>query len=135
IHILKEYVTKSVSSFEMLGILDNHVNNTQKRIGEMLYTTNLYENMKVIAFLRYMGDLAGDNYSKKYYISLMKDVGLEVAEKKKIKSYSFGMKKKISIAQALLGNPEIIILDEPTSGLDPESAIEIRKLVTNLQKS
>src|SRR5699024_6693275 len=88
-----------------------------------------------IDFLRYMGDLAGDNYSKKYYISLMKDEGLEGAEKKKIKSYSFGMKKKISIAQALLGNPEIIIIDEPTSGLDPESAIEIRRCETKLQKN
>ncbi|ALX47682.1 ABC transporter ATP-binding protein [Lentibacillus amyloliquefaciens] len=135
IHILTDIVNKSGGSFEMLGISDNHVNETKKRIGVMPDITNLYENMKGIDFLRYMGDLAGDNYSKKYYISLMKDVGLEGAEKKKIKSYSFGMKKKISIAQALLGNPEIIILDEPTSGLDPESAIEIRKLVTNLQKS
>lgn len=64
----------------------------------------------------------------------MKEVGLEDAAQKKIKSYSFGMKKKICIAQALLGNPDLIILDEPTSGIDPESTINIRDLVIKLKE-
>ncbi|ENH95598.1 ABC transporter ATP-binding protein [Gracilibacillus halophilus YIM-C55.5] len=135
IHILTDIVNKSGGSFEILGIPDQHMNQVKKRVGVMPDISNLYENMKGIDFLRYMGELSLANSSKEYYLSLMRDVGLEGAEWKKIKSYSFGMKKKISIAQALLGNPELIILDEPTSGLDPESAIEIRNMITELQKS
>lgn len=96
--------------------------------------TNLYNHMKGIQFLRYMGKLTGDKRSRDEYETLMEEVGLENVTKKKIKTYSFGMKKKISIAQALLGNPSFIILDEPTSGLDPESAIHIRRLIKRLQK-
>lgn len=134
IHTLTGIINKSSGSFEILGISDKQIDKAKKRMGVMPDITNLYEHMKGINFLQYMGELVGDRRSKKDYQSLMKDVGLEGAEKKKIKSYSFGMKKKISIAQALLGNPNLIILDEPTSGLDPESAIKIRKLVTKLQE-
>ncbi|WP_232828030.1 ABC transporter ATP-binding protein [Paraliobacillus sp. X-1268] len=134
IHTITGIINKSSGSFEIMGFPDKQIDKAKKEMGVMPDISNLYEHMKGIHFLRYMGELVGDQRSKKDYESLMKDVGLEGAEKKKIKSYSFGMKKKISIAQALLGNPNLIILDEPTSGLDPESAIKIRKLVTRLQE-
>lgn len=134
IHTITGIINKSSGSFEILGISDKQIDKAKKRIGVMPDISNLYEHMKGIHFLRYMGELAGDQRSEKDYESLMKEVGLEGSEKKKIKSYSFGMKKKICIAQALLGNSKLIILDEPTSGLDPESAIKIRKLVTKLQE-
>lgn len=134
IHTITGIINKSSGSFEILGIPDHQIDKAKKRIGVMPDISNLYEHMKGIHFLRYMGEIVGDQRSKSDYESLMKDVGLEGGEKKKIKSYSFGMKKKISIAQALLGDPNLIILDEPTSGLDPESAIKIRKLVKKLQE-
>lgn len=134
IHTITGIINKSSGSIEILGISDKQIDKAKKRIGVMPDISNLYEHMKGIHFLRYMGELAGDQRSEKDYESLMKEVGLEGSEKKKIKSYSFGMKKKICIAQALLGNSKLIILDEPTSGLDPESAIKIRKLVTKLQE-
>lgn len=134
IHTITGIINKSSGSFEILGISDKQIDKAKKGIGVMPDISNLYEYMKGIHFLQYMGELVGDQRSKKDYESLMKEVGLKGSEKKKIKTYSFGMKKKISIAQALLGNPSLIILDEPTSGLDPESAINIRKLVTKLQE-
>ncbi|GAA0600274.1 ABC transporter ATP-binding protein [Virgibacillus siamensis] len=134
IHILTGIINKNAGSFEILGSPANQLNQVKKRIGVMPDISNLYDNMKDIDFLRYMGELVGDNGSKKQYLSLMKSIGLAGSERKKIKSYSFGMKKKISIAQALLGNPELIILDEPTSGIDPESAINIRNLIAKLQE-
>lgn len=134
IHTITGIINKSTGSFEILGISDKQIDTVKRKMGVMPDISNLYEHMKGIHFLRYMGALVGDQRSKIGYESLMKEVGLEGSEKKKIKSYSFGMKKKISIAQALLGNPNLIILDEPTSGLDPESAIKIRKLVTRLQE-
>src|SRR5699024_5363887 len=134
IHILTGIAKKSGGEFEILGIPDTRLDEVKEKMGVMPDISNLYEHMKGLQFLTYMGELTGDKRNKQDYIQLMHDVGLEGAENKKIKSYSFGMKKKISIAQALLGNPELIILDEPTSGIDPESAIKIRQLVTKLQK-
>lgn len=134
IHTITGIINKSSGSFEIMGIPDSQLDQAKKRMGVMPDIANLYEHMKGIHFLRYMGRLAGDKRNKEDYESLMKEVGLEGSERKKIKSYSFGMKKKICIAQALLGDPELIVLDEPTSGLDPESAIKIRKLVTSLQE-
>lgn len=134
IHTISGIINKSSGNFRILGISDEHLNNVKKGIGVMPDVSNLYENMKGLQFLQYMGNLSGDNRSKESYESLMKDVGLEGMGRKKIKTYSFGMKKKICIAQALLGNPNLIILDEPTSGLDPESAIKIRGLVMSLQQ-
>ena len=61
-------------------------------------------------------------------------VNLMGHEDKKLGAYSGGMKQRILIAQALLGNPEIVILDEPTVGLDPEQIIEIRTLIKSLKK-
>ncbi|UOQ83649.1 ABC transporter ATP-binding protein [Gracilibacillus salinarum] len=134
INTITGIINKSSGSFKMLGASDQDLDQVKAKIGVMPDISNLYDQMRGIQFLSYMGKLAGDHRSKQEYAALMKDVGLEGAEKKKIKSYSFGMKKKISIAQALLGNPSFIILDEPTSGLDPESAINIRKLIADLQQ-
>lgn len=135
IHTVTGIVHKTSGNFTILGSTDENLNDVKLKIGVMPDVSNLYETMKGLQFLRYMGDLTEDKKSKDDYIKLMHSVGLVGAEYKKIKDYSFGMRKKLSIAQALLGNPDFIILDEPTSGLDPESAIHIRKLVANLQES
>lgn len=134
IHTITGIVNKSSGSFHIMGVSDQQLNQIKSNIGVMPDVANLYHHMKGIQFLRYMGKLTGDTRSREEYETLMKEVGLEHVTKKKIKTYSFGMKKKISIAQALLGNPSFIILDEPTSGLDPESAIHIRCLIKRLQK-
>lgn len=135
IHILTGIVNKTSGSFTIFDTPDNELNTIKRKMGVMPDITNLYHHMKGYNFLKYMGELTEDKRSKAGYTELLKKVGLEGAEDQKIKSYSFGMKKKISIAQALLGDSELIILDEPTSGLDPESAIYIRNLISELQKS
>ena len=59
-------------------------------------------------------------------------VGLNGAGKKKAKSFSTGMKARLALAQALLGDPEILVLDEPQNGLDPQGIVELRELLQKL---
>ncbi|MDM5292011.1 ABC transporter ATP-binding protein [Peribacillus simplex] len=133
IHILTGITNKTSGSFSILGQNDTEMDQIKKKIGVMPDTSNLYQYMNSVNFLKYMGGIKGDSRSRKEYIELLNKVGLFNVEKQKIKSFSFGMKKKISIAQALLGNPDLIFLDEPTSGLDPESSIEIEQLILKLK--
>lgn len=134
IHILTGITQKTSGSFSILGETDQNLDLIKQKIGVMPDTSNLYQHMKAIEFLKYMASLKGDKRSTKELKALLEKVGLHNVDKQKIKSFSFGMKKKISIAQALLGDPELIFLDEPTSGLDPESGIEIQNLVLTLKE-
>ena len=65
---------------------------------------------------------------------LLRVVGLESTGKKKAKNFSLGMKQRLSIALALVGNPEFLVLDEPTNGLDPEGIRDVRNLILKLNK-
>ncbi|MBP3543210.1 MAG: ABC transporter ATP-binding protein [Lachnospiraceae bacterium] len=93
-----------------------------------------YPNFTGVDFLLYMACLKGIEKSeaKKRTAELLELVGLKGMGKKKIKTYSGGMKQRLGIAQALLNKPEILVLDEPTAGLDPKERVRFRNLIASL---
>lgn len=101
-----------------------------KRIGAILEHPNFYpylnasDNLRIIARVRN----TPENDSER----VLKLTGLFDRRKHRFQTYSFGMKQRLAIAAAMLGNPEVLILDEPTNGLDPSGIAEIRELINRI---
>ena len=105
-----------------------------EKLGFLPQDFGYYRDYTPERYLRYIGILKGirKEQLKKEIPRLLEQVGLTEAAKKKMKKFSGGMIQRVGIAQALLGNPEILILDEPTAGLDPKERVRFRKILTSL---
>ena len=108
---------------------------SNRKLGYMPENTPLYSSLTVREFLDFMAELKGlKKIERKESINkLIKKLNLTEVEKVLIKNISRGYKQRVSLAGALIGNPEILILDEPTVGLDPKQIIEIRNLIKSLK--
>lgn len=107
-----------------------------KEIGYLPEQNPLYEEMYVAEYLLFMAQLDKEQKTrdKERVEVLIERVGLTPERHKKIGQLSKGYKQRVGLAQALLGDPDLLILDEPTTGLDPNQLTEIRSLIRELGK-
>ncbi|MBR2499091.1 MAG: ATP-binding cassette domain-containing protein [Clostridia bacterium] len=99
------------------------------RIGALIETPGLFKDMTAFDNLMLKAKSIGYEHSKQEILELLSFVGLGDIDKKKVGKFSMGMKQRLGIAMALIGNPEVILLDEPTNSLDPQGIMEIRNLI------
>lgn len=108
-------------------------NDLRKRIGTLLETPNFYhyltavQNLKIAAKIKQRGEADIDK--------VLKIVNLYERRDSKFNTFSLGMKQRLAIASALLGDPDILVFDEPTNGLDPAGIAEIRELIKDLNRN
>lgn len=91
----------------------------QNRVGILIESLGIYPNMSAQENLK-LKCLAKGISSKRYITELLESVGLSTVDNKKVKHFSVGMKQRLGIALALIGDPELVLLDEPINGLDPQ---------------
>lgn len=136
-NMITGFIEPSEGTIEVNGYdIMKKTKKAKKQIGYMPENVPLYMDLTVKEFVSYMAELklVERKVRKEEVSSAIKETGLEEVQNKLIKNLSRGYKQRVSMAGALVGNPDVLILDEPTVGLDPKQIIEIRNLIKNLGK-
>lgn len=127
--------TPTSGTYSLYGVknTDKRIREAQQRIGAVVESPAVYLDMSAENNLKHQYHVLGlptyDGLKELLHL-----VGLEKTGRKKVRNYSLGMKQRLGIAVALVGNPDFLILDEPTNGLDPQGIIELRELILKLNR-
>ncbi|MDR0624318.1 MAG: ABC transporter ATP-binding protein [Treponema sp.] len=135
-NIIAGYTSSTSGTVTVNGceILDNPIG-CKKQIGYLPERPPLYPDMTVKDYLSFMFDLKKVKLPKTDHIAgICSAVGIDDVRSRIIKNLSKGYQQRVGLAQAMLGNPGILILDEPTVGLDPKQILEVRDLIRDMGK-
>lgn len=135
--IMTGYFPPSSGRVFMHGLeFSKHPKQIKKSIGYLPEVVQLYSDMQVIEFLKFTARIKGTpaRYLNRQLDAILERCGLQDVRRRMIGKLSKGYRQRVGLAQALTGNPELLILDEPTSGLDPKQIVEFRELIRELAR-
>lgn len=123
-------------SLNGISYQENNYEKIQARIGYLPQELQLYPDLRVRECLEYLGELSGvpKQKGRERLDHYLEKTSMSAHQHKKIKQLSGGMKRRVGLIQALLGDPEFLIVDEPTTGLDPEERVRIRNLLVDFSR-
>lgn len=134
IRLITGLAHKTSGDLELFNLSsEGDLNKARTMVGSLIETPAFYGNMTArenLEVSRLVRNIAG----KECIDEVLELVGLKDTGKKKVKNFSLGMRQRLGIANALLGNPRLLILDEPINGLDPMGIVEIRELLKKINK-
>lgn len=134
--IIAGFLRPTSGAVEVLGVDTRQISELRGRMTILPQDAQFEKNLPVVEQIVFYGQLNGRNRAEaeKDAADALALVGLQEAAKSTANTLSHGMHKRVGIAQAFLGDPEVILLDEPTAGLDPSSAQTIRDLIQKLHR-
>ena len=134
IRLITGLAHKTSGEIELFGgSSEEELNKGREFIGSLIESPAFYANMTARENLE-VSRLVRNIPNKESIDEVLNLVGLKDTGKKKVKDFSLGMRQRLGIANALLGNPKLLILDEPINGLDPKGIIEIRELLKKINR-
>lgn len=134
--VLTGFIPASSGEVKVCGMpVDVDSLKTRQVIGYLPEHNPLYLDMYVREYLEFVGKIYKVPKLKARVEEMIKAVGLEVEQNKKIGALSKGYRQRVGLAAAIIHDPQVLILDEPTSGLDPNQLVEIRELIKTIGKS
>lgn len=137
IRLITGLIYPNEGHLELFGASSNspEINVARKKLGAIVESPSIYKNMSARDNLEMQSEILGFKDDEKIK-RVLAEVGLAdlYDDKKKAGNFSLGMRQRLGIAMALLGDPEFIILDEPMNGLDPAGIVEIRELILKLNR-
>jgi len=128
-------ISPSSGKIEVMGMAPDSKEawHCRTKIGYLPENVSFYEQLTGLEVLTYFAKLKG--FSKKQAIDLLEQVGISYAMKRQVKTYSKGMRQRLGLAQAFIGEPKLLLLDEPTVGLDPIATGDFYKTVDQLKSN
>lgn len=137
IRLITGLISPTSGSFELFGASNDspEILKARAKVGAVVESPSIYLNMSAYENLKMQCGILGIENDDKIKEALCL-VGLDylIDDKKKAGNFSLGMRQRLGIAMALLGNPELLILDEPMNGLDPAGIVDIRELILKLNR-
>ncbi len=135
--IVANFLKANAGTVEVLGIDTRYISRLRGRLSILPQDAQFQRNVPILEQLAFFRLLAGrtKQQAREEVMHTLDMVGLQSVAKNRVTSLSHGMVKRLGVAQAFLGQPEVILLDEPTAGLDPANARQVRDLIKQLQQS